>query len=100
MKIVGVIPARYDSKRFPGKVLADILGKPLIQRVYEQAKKAELLDDILVATDNKEIFKVVGNFEGKAIMTSANCRSGTDRVAEVAKGLNADIFVNIQGDEP
>lgn len=100
MKIIGIIPARYDSKRFPGKVLADILGKPLIQRVYEQAKKAKLLNDILVATDNEEIFKTVENFRGKAIMTSSNCRSGTDRVAEVAKGLNADIFVNIQGDEP
>jgi len=100
MKIIGIIPARYDSKRFPGKVLADLFGKPLIQRVYEQARKVELLDDILVATDNEEIFKVVENFEGKAIMTSSNCRSGTDRVAEVARGLNADIFVNIQGDEP
>jgi len=100
MKIIGIIPARYDSKRFPGKVLADILGKPLIRRVYEQAKKVELLDDVLVATDNKEIFKVVENFEGKAIMTSSNCKSGTDRLAEVARGLDADIFVNIQGDEP
>ena len=100
MKIIGVVPARYDSKRFPGKVLAEILGKPLIQRVYEQAKKVELLDDVLVATDNEEIFKVVENFEGKAIMTSSNLRSGTDRLAEVARGLDADIFVNIQGDEP
>jgi len=100
MKIIGVIPARYDSKRFPGKVLADILGKPLIQRVYEQARRAKLLDDILVATDNQEIFDVVENFRGKAIMTSSNCSSGTDRVAEVARNLDADIFVNIQGDEP
>jgi 3-deoxy-manno-octulosonate cytidylyltransferase (CMP-KDO synthetase) len=100
MKIIGIVPARYDSKRFPGKVLADILGKPLIQRVYEQAKKVELLDDVLVATDNEEIFKVVENFEGKTIMTSSNCRSGTDRLAEVARSLDADIFVNIQGDEP
>jgi len=100
MKIIGVIPARYDSKRFPGKVLADLLGKPLIQRVYEQAKEAEILDDVLVATDSKKIFKVVENFKGKAIMTSTDCRSGTDRLAEVARGLDADIFVNIQGDEP
>jgi len=100
MKIIGVVPARYDSKRFPGKVLVDLLGKPLIQRVYEQAKKAELLDDLLVATDNDKIFKAVENFGGKAIMTSANLRSGTDRLAEVARGLDADIFVNIQGDEP
>ncbi|MFQ5866967.1 MAG: 3-deoxy-manno-octulosonate cytidylyltransferase [bacterium] len=100
MKIIGIVPARYDSKRFPGKVLADILGKPLIQRVYEQAKKVELLHDVVIATDSEEIFKVVENFEGKAIMTSSNCKSGTDRLAEVATGLVADIFVNIQGDEP
>jgi len=100
MKVIGIIPARYDSKRFPGKVLADILGRPLIQRVYEQARKAELLDEILVATDNEEIFKVVENFGGKAVMTSSNCKSGTDRLAEVAGSLDADIFINIQGDEP
>ena len=100
MKIIGIIPARYDSKRFPGKVLADIVGKPLIQRVYEQARKAKVLDEVLVATDNEEIFKAVENFRGKAIMTSSTCRSGTDRVAEAAKGLKGDIFVNIQGDEP
>lgn len=100
MKIIGIIPARYDSKRFPGKVLADVAGKPLIQRVYEQAKKAKVLHDILVATDNEKIFKAVEKFKGKAIMTSSNCRSGTDRVAEAAKGLNGDIFINIQGDEP
>ena len=100
MKIIGIIPARYDSKRFPGKVLADVAGKSLIQRVYEQASKVKVLDGVLVATDNKEIFKAVENFKGKAIMTSSTCRSGTDRVAEVAKGLDGDIFVNIQGDEP
>jgi len=100
MKIVGVIPARYDSKRLPGKVLVDVLGKPLIQRVYEQARKAELLDDILVATDNQKIFEVVQIFGGKAIMTSFDCKSGTDRLAEVARSLDADIFLNIQGDEP
>jgi len=100
MKIIGVIPARYGSKRFPGKVLADVLGKPLIQRVYEQARKAELLDEVLVATDNQEIFKVVERFGGKVVMTSSECRSGTDRLAEVAVNREEDIFVNIQGDEP
>jgi 3-deoxy-manno-octulosonate cytidylyltransferase (CMP-KDO synthetase) len=100
MRIIGIIPVRYGSKRFSGKVLADILGKSLIQRVYEQSKKVELLDDVLIATDNKKILQVVGKFAGKAIMTSSNCRSGTDRLAEVARGLDADIFVNIQGDEP
>jgi len=100
MKVIGIIPARYDSKRFPGKVLADILGRPVIQRVYEQARKAELLDEILVATDNEEIFKAVENFGGKAVMTSSNCKSGTDRLAEVAGSLDGDIFLNIQGDEP
>ena len=100
MKVIGIIPARYDSKRFPGKVLADILGKPVIQRVYEQARKAELLDEILVATDNEKIFKAVENFGGKAVMTSSNCKSGTDRLAEVAGSLDGDIFLNIQGDEP
>jgi len=100
MKVIGVIPARYHSKRFPGKVLVDILGKPLIQRVYEQARKAKLLGEVIVATDNDEILNVVKNFGGKAVMTSSDCRSGSDRLAEVAIGLDADIIVNIQGDEP
>jgi len=100
MRIIGIIPARLDSKRFPGKVLADILGKPLIQRVYEQARKAKLLDELLVATDSQKIFQVVRNFGGEVLMTSGKCSSGSDRLAEVAKNLYADIFVNIQGDEP
>lgn len=99
MKILGVIPARYGSTRFEGKALADILGKPMIQHVYERAIKATNIDDLTVATDDERIFNVVRDFGGKAVMTSQH-PSGTDRIAEVAKNCDADIIVNIQGDEP
>lgn len=100
MKIIAIIPARYASTRFPGKPLADLLGKPLIQWVYENTKKSLLLDDIAVATDNPLIYQAVIRFGGKAVMTSGSHKSGTDRVAEVVRGLSADIIVNVQGDEP
>lgn len=100
MKIIAIIPARYASTRFPGKPLADLLGKPLIQWVYENTRKSLLLDDIAVATDNPLIYQAVIRFGGKAVMTSESHKSGTDRVAEVVRGLSADIIVNIQGDEP
>jgi 3-deoxy-manno-octulosonate cytidylyltransferase (CMP-KDO synthetase) len=101
MKILGVIPARYASSRFPGKPLVDIAGKSMIQRVYEQAKKCKDLTEVIVATDDKRIFDHVVGFHGMVVMTSADHQSGTDRCAEVA--LNHpeyDVVINIQGDEP
>ncbi|RKU29324.1 3-deoxy-manno-octulosonate cytidylyltransferase [Candidatus Poribacteria bacterium] len=99
MKSIGIIPARYASSRFEGKPLADILGKPMIQHVYEGACKSKFLDQVIVATDDERIFEVVQNFNGKIVMTS-ECATGTERVAVVAKELECDIVLNIQGDEP
>lgn len=99
MKIVGIIPSRYESSRFPGKPLVELKGKTMIQRVVEQAQKSSLLDEVIVATDHEEIFDHVDAF-GNVIMTSSDHKSGTDRCAEVAKNHNADIIINIQGDEP
>ena len=98
--ILGVIPARWASSRFPGKPLADINGKPMVQWVSEQVQKARLITEVIVATDDKRIYDVVFEFGGKAIMTSPKHQSGTDRVAEVAKNIECDIVVNVQGDEP
>ena len=98
--IVGINPARWGSTRLPGKALLDIKGKPMIQRVYEQAMKSKLLDKVIVATDDKRIFDCVIKFNGNAVMTSKKHKSGTDRIYEAAKDLKADIIVNIQGDEP
>ena len=100
MKIIAVIPARYKSTRLEGKPLADIDGKPMIQHVYERASKSNKLDDIIVATDDKRIIDIVNRFGGKAELTSELHPSGSDRVAEVAEKLDADIIVNVQGDEP
>ncbi len=123
MKVLGIIPARFSSTRFPGKPLVDIKGKSMIQRVYEQAKKAKSLDHVVVATDDKRIFEHVKNFGGEVLMSAAEHQSGTDRCAEVAAMLNLDVMmqsnehaqsfafdakrtlpfnavVNIQGDEP
>jgi len=100
MKIIGVIPARLGSTRFPEKVIADIMGKPMIWWVWKQAKKAKLISDVFVATDDKRIYDVVEGFCGKAVMTSKRHKSGTDRIAEAVKNIKADIVVNIQGDEP
>jgi 3-deoxy-manno-octulosonate cytidylyltransferase (CMP-KDO synthetase) len=96
----GIIPARYASSRFPGKPLAEILGKPMIQWVYERASQAKLLDQVIVATDEQRIFDAVEAFGGSARMTSPNAANGTERVAEVARQLNSTLIVNIQGDEP
>ena len=98
--IVGVIPSRYASHRLPAKPLLDLLGKPMVQRVYEQAKKAKLLNRVVVATDDKRIENVVKRFGGEVVMTSPEIKSGSDRVAAVAKKIRGDIFVNVQGDEP
>jgi 3-deoxy-manno-octulosonate cytidylyltransferase (CMP-KDO synthetase) len=101
MKILGIIPARYASTRFPGKPLVDIGGKSMIQRVYEQAKKCNSLAEVVVATDDDRIFQHIISFGGKAVMTADTHPSGTDRCAEVAL-LHPEyaVVINIQGDEP
>ena len=101
--VVGMIPARYASTRLPGKVLLDIAGKPMIQRVYERCLQAELLDDVLVATDDERVAEAVEGFGGHVEMTDCDHCSGTDRLAEVAERLTlapSDVIVNVQGDEP
>jgi len=99
MKIVGIIPARYSSSRFPGKPLALIAGKPLIQHVVERCQKAQALSEVIVATDDTRIWEVAQGF-CRAEMTGSHHASGTDRVAEVAQNCRCDAVVNIQGDEP
>ena len=100
MRVLGVIPARYASKRFPGKALASIAGKPMIQRVYAQAKKSVRLNEILVATDDERIFQCVQAFGGRVVMTSPDHPCGTNRIAEAVANEEADFIVNIQGDLP
>ncbi len=101
MKILGVIPARFASTRFPGKPLVDIAGKPMIQRVYEKSLQAGSLTDLIVATDDERIYNTVKSFNGHVIMTSSEHQSGTDRCAEVAEKVSGfDVVINIQGDEP
>ncbi|MBR0057627.1 MAG: 3-deoxy-manno-octulosonate cytidylyltransferase [Kiritimatiellae bacterium] len=101
MRRLGVIPSRYGSTRFPGKPLCQILGKPMIQWVVEAARRAQRLDDVLVATDDARIASAVAAFGGKAVMTPSALPSGTDRVAMAAAPVgDDDIIVNIQGDEP
>lgn len=99
-KVVVVIPARYGSTRLPGKPLVLLAGKPMIQRVYERAKLAKQVNQVIVATDDERIVKAVEAFGGEARMTRADHRTGTERVAEVAAHVDGDIFVNVQGDEP
>ncbi len=100
MKFTGIIPARYGSSRFPGKPLAMLGGRTVIQRVYEQV--SQVLEDAFVATDDQRIFDAVTAFDGKAVMTSANHQSGTDRIEEAVEQLRltCDVVLNIQGDEP
>ncbi len=100
--IVCVIPARLGSKRFPKKMLASLGGKPLLQCTYEAAKGVSLFDEVVVAVDSEELKEVVEGFGGKALLTQPTCQSGTDRLAELCatKALEADIWVNWQGDEP
>lgn len=100
MRAIGVIPARWGATRFEGKVIANLLGKPVIQHVWENARKAKTLDDLVVACDDERIMKAVEAFGGKAVYTSPNQPSGTDRLAEVVNPIDVDIAVNIQGDEP
>jgi 3-deoxy-manno-octulosonate cytidylyltransferase (CMP-KDO synthetase) len=100
MAVVAIIPARYGSTRLPGKPLARIGGKPMIQHVYESSVKAKGLDRVLVATDDRRVEEAVRGFGGEVMMTSKNHASGTDRLAEVARKIKADWFVNVQGDLP
>jgi 3-deoxy-manno-octulosonate cytidylyltransferase (CMP-KDO synthetase) len=100
MKAIGVIPARFASTRFPGKVLALIQGKPMIQHVWEQAKKCRELSDLLIACDDDKVLKTAQGFGAKAVMTSPEHPSGSDRIAEAVGKLDCGIVVNIQGDEP
>jgi len=99
-KAIGVIPARYNSSRLPGKPLISIKGKPLIQRVYEKALKSKLLDKVLVATDDQRIKDLMENLRGEVKLTSKNHPTGSDRVAEAVKDIPCDIVLNIQCDEP
>jgi 3-deoxy-manno-octulosonate cytidylyltransferase (CMP-KDO synthetase) len=100
LAIVAIIPARFASTRLPGKPLSDIHGRTMIERVYERARAAERIDRVLVATDDERIAAVVTGFGGEARLTSPAHQSGTDRLAEAAAGLEAEIVVNVQGDEP
>lgn len=105
MKVLGVIPARYASTRFPGKPLAMINGKPMIQHVYENSRKSKKLNRLIVATDDEKIYNIVMSFWGEVVMTSTKHKSGTDRIGEIVKRRNSEIgnpeiIVNIQGDEP
>ena len=102
MKVLGIIPARYESVRFPSKPLIDIAGKSMIQRVYEQANQSKALDKLVVATDDQRIFNHVTSFGGSVVMTSKHCKNGTERCAEVLLKENEsyDTVINIQGDEP
>jgi len=99
-QVVAIIPARYESTRLPGKPLALIDGKPMIQHVYERARRVALVDRVLVATDDARIAGAVRGFGGEVVMTRADHPSGTDRIAEVAADLDADVLVNVQGDLP
>jgi len=100
MKIAAVIPARYNSTRFPGKPLAEIAGEPMIRWVYERAKKSLFVNEVWVATDDERIHKIVKFFGGNSRMTSFEHQSGTDRIAEIARHMDWDLVVNVQGDEP
>lgn len=100
MKIIAVIPARYESVRFPAKVLAKNTGKYLIQHTYEQVCKADLVEKVIIATDSAKVFDACKEFGGNCVMTSEKHQSGTDRIAEAVEKIDADIIINVQGDEP
>jgi len=98
-KVIAIIPSRLESSRLPNKALVDICGLPMIVHVFKRCQYAKTLDKVFVATDNQEIFDVVEKYGGKALMTSSHHENGTERIAEAAKNINADIIVNVQGDE-
>jgi 3-deoxy-manno-octulosonate cytidylyltransferase (CMP-KDO synthetase) len=100
LAIVAIIPARFGSTRLPGKPLSDIHGQPMVQRVYERVRRASCIDRVLVATDDERIARAVAGFGGEVVMTSRDHATGTDRLAEVAARLDANVIVNVQGDEP
>jgi 3-deoxy-manno-octulosonate cytidylyltransferase (CMP-KDO synthetase) len=100
MKTIGVIPARWGASRFEGKVLAELSGKPMIQHVWERARESRALEDLIIATDSEEVIRVAEGFGGKAVYTSKDQPSGTDRIAEVVNPLDVEVVINIQGDEP
>ena len=100
MEAIGVIPARFSSTRFSGKVLADICGKPMIQHVWERAKKALLLDEVIIACDEEEVFTVARDFGANCVMTAKGHLSGSDRITEVVNPIDVKVVVNIQADEP
>lgn len=100
MEVIGVIPARYSSTRFEGKVLADILGKPMLQHVWERAKEAIVLDDLIIACDDERVASAARLFGAKAVLTAKGHTSGTDRICEVINPIDVKIVINIQGDEP
>lgn len=100
MNVIGVIPARYSSTRFEGKVLADIQGKPMLQHVWERAKQALTLDSLIIACDHEAVARAAQNFGAKVVMTSKSHTCGTDRISEVVNPLDVKIIINIQGDEP
>lgn len=100
MDVIGVIPARYKATRFEGKVLADLVGKPVIQHVYEIAKESNVLDDVIIATDDERILEAVKGFGGKAVLTSIGHQTGTDRLTEVVNPMDVKVVINIQADEP
>ena len=99
-KVVAVIPARYGSTRFPAKALAPICGKPMVQWTYERARSAALIDRVIVATDDDRILAAIHQIGGEAVMTSPDHQTGTDRIAEAVADVDADLIVNVQGDEP
>ena len=100
MKVIAMIPARYGATRFPGKLMADLGGKPVIVRTYEATVATELFDDVYVVTDSEIIKSEVEKFGGKAIMSIKEHECGSDRIAEAVEHLDVDIVVNVQGDEP
>ncbi len=100
MDVIGVIPARYSSARFEGKILADLFGKPVIQHVWENASRAKTLNSLIVACDDERVYKAVNDFGGKAVLTAKEHTSGTDRIAEAVADIDVKVVINIQGDEP
>jgi len=100
MKVVALIPARYNSQRFPGKLMKDLVGKPVIVRTYQAAVNSDLFDEVYVVTNNHEIFDTVIKHNGQALISKKQHTTGTDRIAEFANKIQADIIINIQGDEP
>ena len=100
MKIIAMIPARYSASRFPGKLMKDLGGKPVILRTYEAALQTNLFDDVYIVTDSDIIFKTIENAGGKAIMSKTAHECGSDRIAEAVENIEADIVLNVQGDEP